>query len=244
MNKRGNSYNRKARHHHQEISEHSRRREKCQKHPRRDRRDTAKEHESAWPQTAQQRCAEEVLERLPCPPFRASPTSGHPPAQPAGSDQASSAHTAKSEPLLRPPPNATPHPVSPVSHLTCLPHLSPNPSRQVQASPPPEAARSVSLSWRLTSLAPTPRSSGHDRVEKTFVFDYKLIGASQVVLEVKNPPAKAGNIRDAVSIPGSGRSPGGGISNPPQYSCRENPMDRGAWWVTVHGVTKSRARLN
>ena len=45
------------------------------------------------------------------------------------------------------------------------------------------------------------------------------------------------------SIPGSGRSPGGGHSNPLQYSCLENPMDRGAWWATVHGVAKSRTRL-
>ena len=44
-------------------------------------------------------------------------------------------------------------------------------------------------------------------------------------------------------IPGSGRSPGGGNSNPLQYSCLGNPMDRGAWWVTVHEVSKSRTRL-
>ena len=45
-------------------------------------------------------------------------------------------------------------------------------------------------------------------------------------------------------IPGSGRSPGGGHGNPHQYSCLENPMDRGAWRATVHGVTKNRTRLN
>ena len=55
--------------------------------------------------------------------------------------------------------------------------------------------------------------------------------ASQVALEVKNPPASSGSIRDAGSIPGSGRSPGGGHGNPLQYSCLENPMDRGAWWA-------------
>jgi len=48
----------------------------------------------------------------------------------------------------------------------------------------------------------------------------------------------------ADSIPGSGRSPGEGHGNPLQYSCLENPMDRGAWWATVHGVTKSWTRLN
>ena len=54
-------------------------------------------------------------------------------------------------------------------------------------------------------------------------------GASQVALVLKNLPADAGNIRDMGSIPGSGRSPGGGHGNPLQYSCLENPMDRGAW---------------
>ena len=54
--------------------------------------------------------------------------------------------------------------------------------------------------------------------------------ASQVALVVKDPPASAGDIRDMGSIPGSGRSPGGGRGNPLQYSCLENPMDRGARW--------------
>ena len=49
---------------------------------------------------------------------------------------------------------------------------------------------------------------------------------------------------DTGSFPGSGRSPGGGNSNPLQYSCLENPMDRGAWWATVHGFTKSWTRLS
>ena len=67
--------------------------------------------------------------------------------------------------------------------------------------------------------------------------------ASQVALVVKNLPANAGDIRDAGLIPGSGRSPGGGHGNPLQYSCLENPMDREAWWATVHRVTKSWTRL-
>ena len=68
--------------------------------------------------------------------------------------------------------------------------------------------------------------------------------ASQGALVVKNPPANAGDIRDAGSIPGLGRAPGGGHGSPPQYSCLENPMDRGAWWqATVHGVTRSRTHL-
>ena len=70
------------------------------------------------------------------------------------------------------------------------------------------------------------------------------IGAPQVVLAIKNPPANAGDIRDTGSIPGLGRSPGGGHGNPLQDSCLENPMDRGAWWATVHGVMKSRIQLS
>ena len=59
-------------------------------------------------------------------------------------------------------------------------------------------------------------------------------GASQVVLVVKNLPVNAGDIREAGSIPGSGRFPGGRHGNPLRYSCLENPMDRGAWWAAVH----------
>ena len=57
---------------------------------------------------------------------------------------------------------------------------------------------------------------------------------------VKNLPANARDIRDTGSTPGSGRSPGEGNGNPLQDSCLENPVDRGAWGVTVHGVTKSQ----
>ena len=63
--------------------------------------------------------------------------------------------------------------------------------------------------------------------------------ASQVVLVVKNPPANAGDKKDEDSIPGSGRSPRGGNGNPFQHSYLENPMDRGAWWATVHRIPKS-----
>ena len=68
-------------------------------------------------------------------------------------------------------------------------------------------------------------------------------GAFRVVLVVKNPPTRAGEVRDVGSIPGSERSPGGGHGNPLQYSCLENPMDRGTWWATVHRVAKSRTLL-
>ena len=66
----------------------------------------------------------------------------------------------------------------------------------------------------------------------------------QVALVVKTPPANAGDARDAVLIPGLGRSPGGGRGNPLQYSCLENPVDREAWWATIQGVAKSLTQLS
>ena len=62
---------------------------------------------------------------------------------------------------------------------------------------------------------------------------------SQVMLVVKNPLANVGDIRDVGSIPGLGRFPGGEHGNLLQYSFLENPMDRGAWWATVHRVAQS-----
>ena len=59
----------------------------------------------------------------------------------------------------------------------------------------------------------------------------------------KESACNAGDTGDSGSIPGSGRAPGGGNGNPFQYSCLENPMDRGAWWAAVHGVAKSQIRL-
>ena len=66
-----------------------------------------------------------------------------------------------------------------------------------------------------------------------------VIWASQVVLVVKKLPANAGHVRDMGSIPGLGRSPGGGHGNTLQKSCLEKPMDRGAWWTIVHRVAQS-----
>ena len=74
---------------------------------------------------------------------------------------------------------------------------------------------------------------------KTLIQKRCCLTASQVAAVVKNPPANAGNRRNVGLIPGSGTSPGGGHGNPLQYSCLENPMDRGAWGATVHGVTKN-----
>ena len=64
--------------------------------------------------------------------------------------------------------------------------------------------------------------------------------ASQAVLVVKNSPTNAGDIRNMGLIPGLGRCPGGGHGNPLQYSCLENPMDRGAWQATFHRIAKSQ----
>ena len=72
-----------------------------------------------------------------------------------------------------------------------------------------------------------------------YIYINTHIRASQVVLVVKNPPANAGDIRDAGLTPGLGRSPGGGHGNPLHYSCLENPMDRGALQARVHRVAKS-----
>ena len=71
-----------------------------------------------------------------------------------------------------------------------------------------------------------------------------FLWASQVVLVVKNPPANAGDIKDAGSISVSGRSPGEEDGYPLQYSCLEKTMDRGAWRATVHGIAKSQTQLH
>ena len=75
---------------------------------------------------------------------------------------------------------------------------------------------------------------------KQYMHSYR---ASQVVLVLKNLPANAGDVRNVALIPGLGRFPGGGHGNPLQYSCRENPIDRGAWWATVHRFAKRQIQL-
>jgi len=64
-----------------------------------------------------------------------------------------------------------------------------------------------------------------------------------VALMAKNPPSNARDVKHLSSIPELGRSPGEGHGNPFQYSCLENPMDRGAWWATVYRVTKSQTQV-
>ena len=70
------------------------------------------------------------------------------------------------------------------------------------------------------------------------------LNLDEMALVVKNLPANAGDARDAGSIPGTGRSPGVGNGNPLQYSCLENPMNKGAWLSTVHGIMKNQTELN
>ena len=69
-----------------------------------------------------------------------------------------------------------------------------------------------------------------------------IYGTSQVAPVAKNPPANAGDIREAGLIPGLGRSPGGGHGNPLWYACLENPMDRGAWWTGPQGHSGTRLK--
>ena len=70
-----------------------------------------------------------------------------------------------------------------------------------------------------------------------------MYGLPQLVLVVKNLPANSKGVRDTGLSPPSGRSPGGGHRNPLEYSCLENPVDRGAWRATVHKVAKSQTQL-
>ena len=80
-------------------------------------------------------------------------------------------------------------------------------------------------------------------LDNQYLRDWSVTFKAQVALVVKNPPANTGDVRDGGPIPGSGRSPREGHGNPLQYSFLENPMDRVAWQVTVHGVAKSWIRL-
>ena len=99
----------------------------------------------------------------------------------------------------------------------------------------------------VTSCKKTSRSSKSTSTAESSTIliwlRYSKCRASQVALVAKNLSAKAGDIRDVGSIPGLGISPGGRHGNPLQYSCLENPKDRGSWWATVHGVTKSQTGL-
>ena len=102
------------------------------------------------------------------------------------------------------------------------------------------------IKFSAISIAPIGCCVPHPR--ERCLQDHRTVGEgiaglclTQVALVVKNLPANAGDVRDTGSIPGSGRSPGGGHGNPLQYSCLQNtPIDRGPWRATVHRVAKSQ----
>ena len=108
------------------------------------------------------------------------------------------------------------------------------------------------FSFTISLLAPPLLSSYFSassftpllRLLLIFLLSLLLFPSPMVVLVIKNLPANAGDLRDAGVTPGSRRSPGGGHGNPLQYSCLENSTDRGAWWATVHKVTKSWTLLS
>ena len=98
------------------------------------------------------------------------------------------------------------------------------------------------VNWKLKAIR-IAQSLDHRQQEiKVFPCHHQTV-ASQVALAVKKLSASAQDIRNVGSIPGLGRSPEGGHGNPLQYSCRDNPMDRGAWQAMVHRVAKSQTKL-
>ena len=108
------------------------------------------------------------------------------------------------------------------------------------------ATHSSILAWRIPWMEEPGglQSMGLQRVRHDWASNLTwldLTWASQLALVVKNPLAYVGNARDKGSIPGSGGSPGGRHGNPLQYSCLENPMDRGAWQAIVWSVASQRA---
>ena len=105
------------------------------------------------------------------------------------------------------------------------------------------------MHWRR-KWQPTPRDGGAwwaavygVAQSRTRLKRRSSSSSSKVALVVKNLLANARDMRDTGSIPGSGRSLGGGHGNPLQYSCPEKPIDRGDWWATVYGVAKSQTWL-
>ena len=105
-------------------------------------------------------------------------------------------------------------------------------------------ARKEGKSWRTVPQCPFPLGAMLHVMEfREAEASVMEVGISLVALVVKNPSANAEDERDTSSIPGSGRSSGGGHGNPLQDSCLENPMDRGSCRAMVHTVTKSQTQL-
>ena len=104
-------------------------------------------------------------------------------------------------------------------------------------------SRTLSFSHLHSNNIPSQESKG--KGPSCMVLWCKCVSkrASQVALVVKNLPANIEDTRNPGSILGSGRSPGDGNGNPLQHSCLENPMDRGGWWASVHGVAKESGTI-
>ena len=100
-----------------------------------------------------------------------------------------------------------------------------------------DSAISLPALWGKHHPLLVPSSPSNSGGDQTPLHALPILPGGSVV---KNLPA--GDTGDPGSIPGSGRSPGGGNGNPVQYSCLENPRDGGAWWAAVYGVTQSRSR--
>ena len=114
----------------------------------------------------------------------------------------------------------------------------------LKTSPPLPLSLSLSLSHTHTHFTHVKMHRPTHSEEPLYLFESNAAAtASQVALEVKNPPANAGDISDVGSIPGSGKTPGGGNGKPLQNSCLENPTDKWAWWAAVHGVAKNHTQL-
>ena len=106
------------------------------------------------------------------------------------------------------------------------------------------ARKAGGIHRRHNVLVPCAQA-GSNSIYQLFLFPFINTCILFVLVLVKNPPANAGDIRDAGSVPGLGRSPGGGNGNLLQYSCLGKPMDRGAWQATVQeGVTRSWTQLS
>ena len=103
--------------------------------------------------------------------------------------------------------------------------------------------------WIVTTLLDNPALEKSLKLKKKWRhIIQKLIEQAQknnkVYLLIPRLPWWPANVRNVTLIPGSGRFPRGGNGNPLQYSCLGNPMDRGTWWATVHGITKSETQLS
>jgi len=109
-----------------------------------------------------------------------------------------------------------------------------------------------SRSWWWTGRPGVLQSMGSQRVRfrsLPHIIHFTMIKSSSIKglptwHSGNEPSCPAGDTGDVGSVPGSWRCPGGGHGSPLQYSCLENSMDRGAWWATVHGVTKSQTRMS